>query len=519
MKCKIIFVSYSCHIPMKIKSFLARPFANYIHKQIRKGMSTAAEDQKKILRDLVKAAKNTDFGREHHFQDINSYEDFKRAVPIRDYESFKPYIEQIKEGKHNVLWKGQPIYFAKTSGTTSGVKYIPITRDSISNQINTARNALLCYIAETGNHLFTNGKMIFLSGSPELERVGGIPTGRLSGIVNHHVPSYLRTNQLPTYETNCIEDWETKLDKIVEETNSQDMTLISGIPPWMQMYFDRLIQLTGKKASELFSNLTVLVHGGVNFDPYKAKLFATIGKELDTIETYPASEGFFAFQDSQKEEGLLLNSNSGIFFEFIPAQEIFSENPTRLLLEDVKAGENYVLIVNNNAGLWGYNIGDTVKFLSVKPYRLVVTGRVKHFISAFGEHVIGEEVEYSLMKAAEESGVRITEFTVAPMIQQGEGKSYHEWFIEFEEAPADLESFAVKVNENLRVKNIYYDDLMRGHILSPLVIRSLRKNAFIDYMKSIGKLGGQNKVPRLSNDRKLAEALEPYAVVGERTYF
>jgi hypothetical protein len=504
---------------MKIKSFLARPFANYIHKQIRKGMSTAVEDQKKILKDLVKAAKNTDFGREHHFQDINSYEDFKKAVPIRDYELFKPYIEQIKEGKHNVLWKGQPIYFAKTSGTTSGVKYIPITRDSISNHINTARNALLCYIAETGNHLFTNGKMIFLSGSPELERVGGIPTGRLSGIVNHHVPSYLRTNQLPTYETNCIEDWETKLDKIVEETNSQDMTLISGIPPWMQMYFDRLNEVTGKKAAELFSNLTVLVHGGVNFDPYKAKLFATIGKELDTIETFPASEGFFAFQDTQKEEGLLLNSNSGIFFEFVPSQEIFTENPTRLSLEEVKPGENYVLIVNSNAGLWGYNIGDTVKFLSVKPYRLVVTGRVKHYISAFGEHVIGEEVEYSLMKAAEESGVRITEFTVAPMIQQGQGKSYHEWFIEFEEQPADLASFAMKVNENLRVKNIYYDDLMKGHILSPLVIRSLRKNAFIDYMKSIGKLGGQNKVPRLSNDRKLAEALEPYAVVGERTYF
>jgi len=504
---------------MKIKSFLARPFANYIYKQIRKGMSSAVEDQKKLLKDLVKSAKNTDFGRDHHFQDINTYEDFRKAVPIRDYEAFKPYIELIKGGKHNVLWKGQPIYFAKTSGTTSGVKYIPITRDSISNHINTARNALLCYVAETGNHLFTNGKMIFLSGSPELERVGGIPTGRLSGIVNHHVPSYLRTNQLPSYETNCIENWEAKLDKIVEETSAQDMTLISGIPPWMQMYFDRLIDVTGKKAAELFPNLNVLVHGGVNFEPYKARLFATIGKEVDTIETFPASEGFFAFQDSQKEDGLLLNTNSGIFFEFVPSQELFAENPTRLSLEDVKVGENYALIINSNAGLWGYNIGDTVRFLSVKPYRLVVTGRIKHFISAFGEHVIGEEVEYSLLKAAEEKSVRITEFTVAPMIQQGTGKSYHEWFIEFEEIPSDLVGFAARVNENLRAKNIYYDDLIRGNILSPLVIRPLKKNAFIDYMKSIGKLGGQNKVPRLSNDRKLAEALEPYTVVGETTYF
>jgi GH3 auxin-responsive promoter len=504
---------------MKIKSFLARPFANYIHKQIRKGMSTAVEDQKKLLKELVKSAKNTDFGREHRFQDINTYEDFRKAVPIRDYEAFKPYIELIKEGKHNVLWKGQPIYFAKTSGTTSGVKYIPITRDSISNHINSARNALLCYIAETGNHLFANGKMIFLSGSPELERVGGIPTGRLSGIVNHHVPSYLRTNQLPSYETNCIENWEAKLDKIVEETSAQDMTLISGIPPWMQMYFDRLTELTGKKAAELFPNLNVLVHGGVNFEPYKAKLFATIGKEIDTIETFPASEGFFAFQDSQKETGLLLNTNSGIFFEFVPLQELFQENPTRLSLEDVQVGENYALIINSNAGLWGYNIGDTVRFLSVKPYRLVVTGRVKHFISAFGEHVIAEEVEYSLLKAAEEMSIKITEFTVAPMIQQGAGKSYHEWFIEFEEIPSDLAGFAAKVNANLSEKNIYYDDLIKGNILSQLVIRPLRKNAFIDYMKSIGKLGGQNKVPRLSNDRKLAEALEPYTVVGETTYF
>ncbi len=504
---------------MKIKSFLARPFANYVYKQVRKGMTTAVEDQKKILRDLLKAGRNTEFGKSHGFQAINSYEDFKKAVPIRDYELFRPYIDQIKEGKHNVLWKGQPIYFAKTSGTTSGVKYIPITKDSISNHINSARNALLCYIAETGNHLFTNGKMIFLSGSPELERIAGIPTGRLSGIVNHHIPSYLRTNQLPSYETNCIEDWETKLDRIVEETKAVDMTLISGIPPWMQMYFDRLSELTDKKASALFPNLTVLVHGGVNFDPYKARLFNTIGRTIDTIETFPASEGFFAFQDSQKQEGLLLNTDSGIFFEFVPASEIFNESPTRISLQDVKVGENYVLVISNNAGLWAYNVGDTVKFLSTLPYRLIVTGRVKHFISAFGEHVIGEEVEHSLMKAAAECGVQITEFTVAPMIQQGEGKSYHEWFIEFGQEPRDMEAFSAMVNNNLRERNIYYDDLIRGQILRPLVVRTLRKNAFIDYMKSIGKLGGQNKVPRLSNDRNIAQGLEPYTVTSETRIF
>lgn len=497
---------------MNLKSLLAKPFAQYIYKQIQKNKQTAVHDQEEIFRHLVKSARNTVFGRDHGFDQVTSYEEFKKRVPIRDYEQFKPYIEQIKQGKENVLWKGKPIYFAKTSGTTSGVKYIPITKDSIPNHINTARNALLCYMAESGNYDFASGKMIFLSGSPELERVADIPTGRLSGIVNHHVPKYLRGNQLPSYETNCIEDWETKLDRIVEETRHQNMTLISGIPPWMQMYFDRLIEKSGQKIADLFPNFSVMVYGGVNFEPYRAKLFDTIGKKIDSIETFPASEGFFAFQDSQKEKGLLLNTCSGIFFEFVPASEIFNENPTRLPLRDVKLGENYALIINNNAGLWGYNIGDTVKFISTNPYRLVVSGRTKHYISAFGEHVIGEEVEHALMKAAGEESLHITEFTVAPYVAQGDGKSYHEWFIEFENMPANLEQFRLKVDNNLREKNVYYDDLITGNILDTLQIRPVRKNGFIDYMKSIGKLGGQNKVPRLSNDRKIAEALQPYLV-------
>jgi hypothetical protein len=495
---------------MKIKSFLAKPFAGYIYKQIKKGMETAVEDQQATFNQLIKTAAKTEFGKEHGFADIKTYEDFVKQVPIRDYEAFKVYIERIKEGKHNVLWKGQPIYFAKTSGTTSGVKYIPISKDSIPNHINTARNALFCYMAETGNTKFADGKLIFLSGSPTLERVGGIPTGRLSGIVNHHVPKYLRANQLPSYTTNCIEEWEEKLDKIVEETIHQNMTLISGIPPWMQMYFDRLQEKSGKKIGELFPDFSVMVQGGVNFEPYKAKLFESIGKKIDCIELFPASEGFFAFQDSQNAEGLLLNTCSGIFFEFVPAAEIFSEHPTRISLKDVKVGENYAMIINNNAGLWGYNIGDTLKFVSTNPYRLVVTGRTKHFISAFGEHVIGEEVEAALLKAAEEENVQVREFTVAPMIAQDSGKSYHEWFIEFENTPEDMGRFAKKIDDNLRAKNVYYDDLIAGNILQQLKISAIHKNGFIDYMKSIGKLGGQNKMPRLSNDRKIAEALSGF---------
>lgn len=473
-------------------------------------MLTAVSDQESIFQSLVKTGLKTEFGKEHHFEKIKNHDDFIKNVPIREYEDFRKYIEKIKQGKHNILWKGIPLYLAKTSGTTSGIKYIPITKDSIDNHINTARNALLCYMAKTGNAQFANGKMIFLSGSPELERVGGIPTGRLSGIVNHHIPKYLRTNQMPSFETNCIEDWEEKLNKIVEETVNEKMTLISGIPPWVQMYFDALVKKTGKKIKDIFPEFSVLVQGGVNFEPYKAKLLETIGKPIDTIELYPASEGFFAFQDNIKEEGMLLNTDSGIFFEFVPAGEIFNKNPTRLTLKDVKLNENYVLIVSNNAGLWGYNLGDTIRFVSLNPYRIVVTGRVKHFISAFGEHVIGEEVEGALLRAADSEKIKIIEFTVAPKISQDDNKSYHEWYIEFENIPRNLKQFAHNVDENLRKRNIYYDDLIKGNILQPLRIIPIQKNGFINYMKSIGKLGGQNKVPRLSNDRTIADQLQQW---------
>lgn len=498
---------------MKFKSFLAKPFASYIHKQIKKDTANAVADQEGIFLQLVKTGLKTEFGAEHGFSDIKNHKDFINQVGLRDYEDFIPYIDKIKQGKHNILWKGLPIYFAKTSGTTSGVKYIPITKDSIPNHINTARNTLLNYMAESGNTRFADGKLIFLSGSPTLERIGGIPTGRLSGIVNHHVPKYLRTNQLPSYETNCMEDWEEKLDKIVAETINQDMTLISGIPPWMQMYFDQLIEKSGKKVGELFPNFSVMVQGGVNFEPYKARIFESVGRKIDTLEVFPASEGFFAFQDKPESEGLLLNSNSGIFFEFIPVSEIGKEQPARLPLSEVKTGVNYALVISSNAGLWGYNMGDTVKFLSVNPYRLVVTGRIKHFISAFGEHVIAEEVESAILSAPMAKTMQLTEFTVAPFVSKSEGKSYHEWFIEFEEEkPSNLDQLASEIDGNLRKKNTYYNDLISGNILQQLHITPVRKNGFVDYMKSIGKLGGQNKVPRLSNDRTIADALQPFVM-------
>lgn len=493
---------------MGIRSFLARPFAAYIASETRKWASSPARYQHRWFQHLVANGRDTAFGRDHAFGEIKHYEDFKKRVPIRDYEDLKAYVERVVKGEADVLWPGKPAYFAKTSGTTSGTKFIPISKESMPFHIAGARNALLSYVHESGNASFLDGGLIFLSGSPELDEYSGIKTGRLSGIVNHHVPGYLRSNQKPTYETNCIEDWEEKLEKIIDETLHTNMSLISGIPPWVQMYFDRIQQRTGKKIKDVFPDFSMFVYGGVNFEPYRAKLFESIGKKIDSIETYPASEGFIAYQDSQRENGLLLLLNHGIFFEFIPAEEYFNEKPTRLSIEDVELGKNYALIINSNAGLWGYSIGDTVKFVSTNPYRVVVTGRIKHFISAFGEHVIGEEVEKAMKQAmAQFPEAEIVEFTVAPQVTPVEGLPHHEWLIEFSKHPNNPEAFRDALDEALRKLNVYYDDLISGNILRRLVITSLPQNAFIDYMKSIGKLGGQNKVPRLSNDRKIATDL------------
>lgn len=492
---------------IKFKSTAAILFARYTHSQTKKWAERPIKTQDKVLQYLLQEAQNTEFGKEHHFEQIKNYEDFKKQVPIRDYEDLKPYIEKIIEGESDVLWKGKPIYFAKTSGTTSGAKYIPITKASMPYHIKAARDALLAYIYATGDASFVNGKMIFLQGSPVLEKKGRIDTGRLSGIVAHYVPAYLQKNRLPSWETNSIEDWDTKVARIIDETLDQNMTLISGIPSWVQMYFEKLKEYTGKNISELFPNFNFFVYGGVNFEPYKSKFEQLIGKKIDYVELYPASEGFIAYQDTQDQEGMLLQLNSGIFYEFIPADEFYNENPTRLSIKEVELGVNYAIILHTNAGLWGYNIGDTVIFTSLKPYRIKVSGRIKHFISAFGEHVIAKEVENALQYALKGTDASISEFTVAPQVNPKEGLPYHEWLIEFDRQPKNMTEFAQKIDQSMQEQNIYYKDLIEGKILRPLVITNIAKGGFHAYMKSIGKFGGQNKIPQLSDNRKIADVL------------
>ncbi len=492
---------------MSIKSIFAVPIAKRIRKRIYKWASQPEKTQEKVFQKLIAQAKNTSFGKDHNYSKIISYQDFKEQVPVRDYEALKPYVEQILEGKSDVLWKGKPLFFAKTSGTTSGAKYIPLTKASMPFHIKAARNALLMYIAETGNADFVNGKLIFLQGSPIIEEKNGIKIGRLSGIVAHYVPNYLQKNRMPSWDTNCIDDWETKVDAIVEETLKEDMTLISGIPSWVQMYFEKLRAKTGKSIKEIFPNFNLFVYGGVNYEPYRNKFENLIGKKVDSIELFPASEGFFAFQDKQDEKGMLLLLNGGIFYEFIKADEFYEENSTRISIADVELGVNYVLIISTNAGLWAYNIGDTVEFTSLKPHRIIVTGRIKHFISAFGEHVIAKEVEHTLKEVVTGTNITINEFTVAPQTNPESGLPYHEWFIEFETAPENMRAFESKIDVVMQQQNSYYFDLIEGNILKPLMVTKVKKDGFQQYMKSVGKLGGQNKVPRLSNDRKIADVL------------
>jgi len=493
---------------MSLKSFLAKQFAKSIYKKTKLWSDHPVQTQQTVFKEIIRQAKNTQFGIDHDFDTINTFQDFSKKVPIRDYEALKPYIDRVVQGEENVLWKGKPLYFAKTSGTTSGAKYIPLTKESMPFHIEAARNAILHYIHETGKADFVNGKMIFLQGSPILEEKNGIQLGRLSGIVAHFVPKYLQKNRMPTFETNCIEDWETKVEAIVEETFNEDMTVISGIPSWVQMYFENLQQKARKPVGELFKNFNLFIYGGVNFEPYRAKFENLIGRKVDSIELFPASEGFFAYQDSQKEKGMLLLLNSGIFYEFIKSEEFFTESPRRYTIGEVELNINYVLIISTNAGLWGYNIGDTIQFTSLKPYRVIVSGRVKHFISAFGEHVIGKEVEHALKQAMENTSIQINEFTVAPQITPTDGLPYHEWFIEFESEPENEDDFAEAIDSAMRTQNSYYDDLIAGKVLRKLVVTKVPKNGFQDYMKSIGKLGGQNKIPRLSNDRTIADFLK-----------
>ena len=493
-----------------IISFLAKRQKRAILKWAKKPI----ESQKEILKKLINSANKTVFGRDHNFNIINSYNSFKKNIPIVDYEKIKPYINKIIQGETDVLWPGRPKYFAVTSGTTSGSKYIPITKESLPNLLDGAKNALLMYIANTGNTKALNGKHIFLQGSPILAEKGGIKTGRLSGISAYHVPFFLRFSRLPSHKTNCIKNWEEKVEAIVKETITQDVRIFSGIPSWLQMYFEKLQESEKKSIGEIFKNFQLLIYGGVSYAPYKKKFEKLFGRKIDSIEVYPASEGFFAFQDQQSSKDLLLIVNSGIFYEFIKEQDFLESKYDRISLEEVEIATNYVLIISTSAGLWGYNTGDTIKFTSKTPYKIIVTGRIKQFISAFGEHVIVKEAEQAIKKATTKTKAIVNEFTVAPQFKTTKSLPRHQWFIEFDTLPKNFDKFVEILDLEMQNQNKYYKDLIKGGVISRLEVKKIKKNGFNVYMKSIGRLGGQNKIPKISNDRKIADKFENFNLIS-----
>ena len=495
-----------------MKTQIAILFAHYIRKKNQNWIKNPIQQQNKTFTKLISKAKNTEFGRHHNFKQIKSYNAFKKKVPIRDYEGLKNYIDKVVNGEKNILWPGKPLYFAKTSGTTSGTKFIPITRSSIKTHIRSARDALLNYFLKSMNYKSINGKHMFLQGSPELIKKNGIYIGRLSGISAHYIPKLFLQNRMPSWETNCIKDWEEKVDKIIDETIGERMTIIAGIPSWVQMYFEKIVQIKKKTISEVFPELSLYVYGGVSYEPYKMMFEKLFGKNIDTLATFPASEGFFGYQDefTEKAPELLLLLNNDIFYEFIKTEDFLRGDKKRISLEGVELNVNYLLIISTSAGLWAYNIGDTVKFTSLKPYRIIVTGRIKQFLSAFGEHVIAEEVEKALKQTLNNTNIIVKEFTVAPKINPKEGLPHHEWYIDFENAPNNINDFSTELDKQMRKLNIYYDDLVAGGIIKPLIIKRIKSDDFKNYMRSAGKLGGQNKVPRLSNDRKIVDQLTLY---------
>ncbi|SHJ58561.1 GH3 auxin-responsive promoter [Maribacter aquivivus] len=496
---------------MSLKTIAAKIFAHRIAKRTDRWVSNPIETQARVFSELIAKGNETKFGKDHNLKTIKTHSDFIAQVPIRDYEELKEYVNLAVAGQEDILWPGKPLYFAKTSGTTSGAKYIPITEGSIKEQVKASRNAILNYIHETGKADFVTGKMIFLQGSPILTEKNGVKLGRLSGISAHYVPNYLQKNRMPSWETNCIEDWETKVNAIVEETKNEDMTVIAGIPSWVQMYFEKLKENTNEYVGDLFNNFDLFIYGGVNYEPYRKKFESLIGRKVASIELFPASEGFFAYQNSQTEKGMLLLLDAGIFYEFVRSDEFFDEHPKRITLKDVEIGVDYVMIITTNAGLWAYNLGDTIRFVSTYPFKIVVSGRIKHFISAFGEHVIAKEVEEAMLAATKATDASVSEFTVAPQIVPKENElPYHEWFIEFEKLPSDMGLFIQELDSALQKQNSYYYDLIVGKVLQTLKVTPVKSGGFLEYMKSIGKLGGQNKVQRLSNDRKVVESLSKY---------
>ena len=495
---------------MGFRGRIARPLVNRIERRIRHWAARPLECQQRYFRLLLATAPQTTYGRAMRIESGMNYAAYCDCVPLVDYEDLKPYVERIMAGEPDVLWPGKPDYLAMSSGTTSGKKYIPATPQGMQAMIRGMTDAFCSYIARSQHYDIWDGKTLPLTGSPALTMMGEIPSARVSGLMNHVLPWYARWNRVPSWETNSIADFERKISRILDETIGQDVRALTGLPVWLNFLFKRLRERTGKKVIDVWPHLNVMLYGGLQVAPYTAGLCEAIGKDIDFVEIYNGSEGFFAFADQLDDPGLLLHMRTGCFYEFMPAEAYRAGKVERLQLQDVDLDVDYGLVLNSVSGLWGYNLGDTVRFTSREPYRLVFTGRLAHFTSAFNEHVIQVDVERAMQEAIEQEGGVVTEFTVAPQIHPETGPPYHEWFVEFAEPPNNLEAFRLKLDSVMQGGNHLYREMVAARAMRSLKLSLLQPDGFLQYMKSIGQVGEQHKVPRLKNDRSIADAVAPY---------
>ncbi len=470
------------------------------------------EVQLELLHVLLETAKNTEFGKTYDFASINNYETFKERVPVRSYEDYESVIERSRLGEHNIFWPTSIKWFAKSSGTTNAKsKFIPVSQESLEDCHFAAGKDLLCmYLNNNENSKLFTGKSLRLGGSKELYKENGTSFGDLSAIIIDNMPFWADFSSTPNSEISLMSDWEFKMKAIVNETIQENVTSLAGVPSWMLVLLNEVLETTGMESLfEIWNNLEVYFHGGVSFEPYRDQYHKVLpSSSFKYYEIYNASEGFFAIQDRNDSSELLLMLDYGIFYEFIPMDTYGSESEKIIPLSEVEVDKNYAIVITTNAGLWRYKIGDTVRFTSINPYRIKVTGRTKHHINVFGEELIIENAEEALRKATKSTNCEIVDYTVAPIFMQGREKGAHEWVIEFKKYPKSIEEFTIVLDKHLQEVNSDYEAKRYNNTtLNILQIREARKGLFYDWLKQKNKLGGQHKIPRLSNQRTYIEEL------------
>lgn len=487
----------------------------YRFNQIERFMNNPHEVQSELLQNLLLSARHTEFGQRYDFRSITNYDQFRSRVPVHSYEQFYPYIERLMRGEQNILWPSEIRWFSKSSGTTNArSKFIPVSPEALDNcHFKGGKDLLSIYINNYPDTKIFDGKGLGVGGSHqvnELDPTAASFYGDVSAVIMQNLPVWAEFIRTPSLQTALMNSWEEKIERMAQEVSKVNVTQIAGVPTWTILLIQRIVELQGKKnILEVWPSLEVFFHGAVAFGPYRSLFKSLIPSDgMHYWETYNASEGFFGIQDQKNSEELLLMLDYGIYYEFIPVEELDKENPLALSLEQVQLGKNYAMVISTNSGLWRYNIGDTIKFTSKNPYRIKISGRTKHFINAFGEELIVENAEQAIAKACESTGAVIDNFTAAPVYLQEGKKGGHEWIIEFRKKPDDLKMFTKILDDTLRTINSDYDAKRAKDLaLIAPIVHSAAEGTFYNWMKKRGKLGGQNKVPRLSNTREYVEDL------------